>query len=83
MYLVVLANRMLFNANYVLCYAKEKIIYRITFLVKSNIGALKTIWGTPPGEVEDFLISGMFQICTKLLNCACMTGISLNIRASQ
>ena len=36
MYLVVLANRMLFNANYVLCDAKVKIIYRLTFLVKSN-----------------------------------------------
>ena len=36
MHLVVLANRMLINANYVLCDTKVKIIYRVSFLVKSN-----------------------------------------------
>ena len=29
-------------------------------------GALKSISGTPSGEVEDFLIFRMFQICTKV-----------------
>ena len=32
-------------------------------------GALKSISGTPPGEVEDFLIFRMFQIRTKSLIC--------------
>ena len=30
-------------------------------------GGLKSISGTPPGEVEDFLISRMFQIRKKIL----------------
>ena len=46
-------------------------------------GAWKSISGTPPGEVEDFLIFRMFQIRTKSFRCACMTGIKLNIRASR
>ena len=44
-----------------------------TFLFLSNpavAGALKRISGTPPGEVEDFLISQMFQIRTKSFNYA-------------
>ena len=45
-------------------------------------GALKSISGTPPGEVEDFLIFRMIQIRTKSFSCAFMTGIKLNIRAS-
>ena len=36
MYLIVLAKRMLINANYFLCDTKVKIIYRVFFLVKSN-----------------------------------------------
>ena len=36
MYLVALANRMLLSVNYVLCDTKVKIIYRVSFLVKSN-----------------------------------------------
>ena len=45
--------------------------------------ALKSISGTPPGEVEDFLIFRMLQIRTKSFSCACMTDIKLNIRASR
>ena len=36
MYLIVLAKRMLINANYALCDTKFKIIYRASFLVKCN-----------------------------------------------
>ena len=36
MYLVVLANRILLNASYVLSDTKIKFIYRVSFLVKSN-----------------------------------------------
>ena len=82
MYLAVLANRMLINANYVLCDTKVKITYRVSFLVKSNCRwSIKSISGTPPGEVEDFPISRMFEKRTKSFNCARMTGIKLNIRA--
>ena len=83
MYLVVLANRILLNASYVLCDTKVKFIYRVSFLVKSNYrwSIKKYFW--PPGEVEDFLISRMFQIHTKLFNCACITGIKLNIKTSR
>ena len=53
----VLANRMLISANYVVCDTKVKIIYRVSFLVKSNCRwSIKKISGTPPGEVEGFLI---------------------------
>ena len=70
MYLVVLANRMLINANYVLCNTKIKNIYRVSFLANPTVdGALKSISGTPTGEVEDFLISRIFQIRTKSFNC--------------
>ena len=67
MHLVVLANRMLINANYVLCNTKIKNIYRVSFLANPTVdGALKSISGTPTG---DFLISRMFQIRTKSFNC--------------
>ena len=46
-------------------------------------GVLKSISGTPSGEVEDFLIFRMFQICTKSFSCVCMSGTKLNIRASR
>ena len=36
MYLIVLAKRMLINVKYALCDTKVKIIYRVSFLVKSN-----------------------------------------------
>ena len=87
MYLVVLANRMLINVNYALCDTKVKMsrsTTEYTFLSSPTVdGALKSISETPPGEVEDFLIFRMFQIRTKSFSCACMTGIKLNIRASQ
>ena len=87
MYLVVLANRMLINVNYALCDTKVKMsrsTTEYTFLSIPTVdGASKSISETPPGDVEDFLIFRMFQIRTKSFSCACMTGIKLNIRASQ
>ena len=46
-------------------------------------GAVQSIFGTPSGEVENFLIFRMFQICEKPFKCASMTGIKLNIRPWQ
>ena len=84
MYLIVLANRMLINANYALCDTKVKISKEYPFLSNRTVdGALKSISGILPGDVEDFLILRMFQIRTKSFSCACMTGIKLNIRASR
>ena len=83
MYLIVLANRMLINANYALCDTKVKISKEYPFLSNRTVdGALKSISGILPGDVEDFLILRMFQIRTKSFSCACMTGIKLNIRPS-
>ena len=83
MYLIVLANRMLINDNYTLCDTKVKISKEYPFLSNRTVdGALKSISGILPGDVEDFLILRMFQIRTKSFSCACMTGIKLNIRPS-
>ena len=84
MHLVLFANSMLINAIMSCATGRSRSSTEYPFLSNPTAdGALKSISGTPPGEVEDFLISQMFQIRTKSFNCACMTGIKLNIRASR
>ena len=82
MYLIVLAKRMLINANYVLCDTKVKIIYRVSFLVKCNSrwsikkyfwNAAWRSWGFPNFSK----VPNTYKIC------ACMTDIKLNIKASR
>ena len=84
MYLILLAKRMLINA--MMPCATRRSISSTEYPFFPNLtvdGALKSISGTSPGEVEDFLIFRMFQIRTKSFSWACMTGIKLNIRASR
>ena len=84
MHVVVLANSMLINAVMSCATGRSRSCTEYPFLSIPTVdGALKSISGTPPEEVEDFLISRMFQIRTKSFNCACMTGIKLNITASR
>ena len=83
MYLIILAKRMLINANYALCGTKVNIIYRVSFLFKSNCRwSIKKYFWNAGWRSWRFPVFWMFQIRTKSFSCACMTGIKLNIRAS-
>ena len=75
MHLVVLANRMLSMPIMSCATLRSRSSTKYPFLLNPTVdGALKSFSVTPPREVEDFLISRMFQIRTKSFNCTCMTG---------
>ena len=83
MHLVVLANRMLINANYVLCDTKVKIIYRVSFLVKSNCRwSIKKYFWYAAWRSWRFPNFPNVSNTYKIIN-LCMTGVKLNIRASR